>query len=560
MEGTNVTFRVDATNAAALSYQWERNGTNLIWATNATLILHNVRLSDAGTYQVAVTSELGSTKTTDATLSVTPAKVVDVSFDPGAGPEFPSSNPLTPAPSIIGLAEQADGKWIVLGDFLRFEGARRNQIARLNRDGSLDSSFDPGIGVTGGPWVPGSSSTSLTSIKTVAIQPSGQILIGGAFEMVQNTRYPCLARLNQDGSVDLTFRATGVSGGPMNPFIGGDSATVWTIALQADDKILIGGSFTKVNGVERNYLARLNADGSLDPTFDPKKTIMGSGQPNLDVRVDQFALPADGFIWVRGPLSERVSGSWYHPGVARFKTDGTWDNTIPNPSLIRDYDKTVQALAVHWDGNLLASVSTWLTANGPHQLLKLKPDMTLDPSFKTNLNANAPIDRIATASDGKIVIAGKFTEVSDILRHGLARLNPDGVVDSTFNPGVGPDNGAGVINAVQVDPDGDIMVSGGFTSFDGAARAEIALLKGESPLPARLRIDVSQTGVLALSLPTNAGTTYALEATDLLMALQWEAVQEFTGDGTRQRLTLPKDAAARFYRIRVTGAAGEVVH
>ena len=121
----------------------------------------------------------------------------------------------------------------------------RVAIARLNADGSTDTGFNPGSG--GNDWV-----------EAVALQPDGKVLIGGSFTSFNGTPRNRIARLNANGSLDTTF----------NPGSGVDN-TVNRIAVQSDGKVLLVGAFTTVNGVSRNRIARLNADGSLDTSFNP---------------------------------------------------------------------------------------------------------------------------------------------------------------------------------------------------------------------------------------------------------------------------------------------------
>ncbi|MGC3957257.1 MAG: delta-60 repeat domain-containing protein [Verrucomicrobiota bacterium] len=100
---------------------------------------------------------------------------------------------------------------------------------------------------------------NFTRVYTTALQPDGKILIGGDFVQVNGATAFKVARLNSDGTPDSTFDAgVGLQGG-----------MALKILLQPDGKILVGGRFVQVNGVPRNRIARLNSDGSLDPSFDP---------------------------------------------------------------------------------------------------------------------------------------------------------------------------------------------------------------------------------------------------------------------------------------------------
>src|SRR5207245_969517 len=110
----------------------------------------------------------------------------------------------------------------------------------LNSNGSLDATFNPGNGVNGIVW-------------STALQSDNKVLVAGNFSQVNGTNRNSIARLNADGSLDTTF----------DPGIGPDD-TVNAIALQADGKILIGGDFTSLDNTNISFLARLNSDGTLD--------------------------------------------------------------------------------------------------------------------------------------------------------------------------------------------------------------------------------------------------------------------------------------------------------
>ncbi len=128
-----------------------------------------------------------------------------------------------------------------------------NDLALLNPDGSMDTSFNPGQGAN-------------DSVNAVALS-GNQFVIGGAFTAYNGTGVGYYARVNADGSVDSAFSTSQGSGA---------NAPVRAAAVQPDGKVVIGGDFTAINGVTRNYLARLNADGSLDTSFDPGNTLNGS--------------------------------------------------------------------------------------------------------------------------------------------------------------------------------------------------------------------------------------------------------------------------------------------
>jgi len=152
-----------------------------------------------------------------------------------------------------GLAVQPDGKVLIAGSFTTLQptgGAvltNHPYLARLNADGTLDAAFDP---------------RPDNNVNWLAVQADASCCSPGDFTAFQpngGTLYnrSSLARLNADGTVD-----TGFAPNPDGP--------VQSLALQADGKILCGGGFQNVAGVQRAYFARLNANGALDTSFDPR--------------------------------------------------------------------------------------------------------------------------------------------------------------------------------------------------------------------------------------------------------------------------------------------------
>src|SRR5437899_1708420 len=166
--------------------------------------------------------------------------------------------------SVNSLAVQADGKILVGGRFTTLGGQSRNYIGRLNADGTLDTSFNPGAGVVPYP-----------DVYSLAAQADGKILVGGVYATLGGQSRNNIGRLNADGTLDTSF----------NP---GANNSVYSLAAQADGKILLGGLFTTLGGQSRNNIGRLNADGTLDTSFNP----------GTDHYVNSLAVQADGKILV----------------------------------------------------------------------------------------------------------------------------------------------------------------------------------------------------------------------------------------------------------------------
>jgi uncharacterized delta-60 repeat protein len=358
---------------------------------------------------------------------------LDTTFDPGGGPSS----------LVTAMALQPDGKVIIGGHFAYVDGVPCGFIARLNADGSLDTSFDPGSGVQG-------------TVETMALQADGKVLIAGTFSAVNNVPRGRVARLNADGSVDATF----------DPGSGADN-TVFTLAVLPNNKVLIGGEFATVGGASRQRIARLNENGSLDVTFDP-----GSGANRM---VHDIALQTDGKV---------VVGGWFdmmdgvaHGFITRLNADGSVDTGFDPGS---GAPPGVKVVAVQPDGKVLIGGWFCKVDDVPREgIARLNADGSVDNGFDDCGGANDRVYAVALQPDGKILVGGEFTQVNNVARNRIARLNADGTLDTGFDPGSGA---SGAVWAIAVQPDGKVLIGGYFGTVDGVARNGIARLNGDGSL------------------------------------------------------------------------------
>ena len=218
----------------------------------------------------------------------------------------------------------------------------------------------------------------------------------------------------QAGSLDVTF----------DPGAGAD-ATIHSVVLQPDGRILIAGEFTSYNGTPRNHIARLNAEGSLDTSFDPG-TGTNDGADYGDTETGPFpiAVQADGKILIGGAFTS-CNGTARN-GIARLNTDGS-----------------------------------------------------LDMSFNPGSGADGAVWDIVQQPDGQILIAGEFTISNGIARNHIARLNTDGSLDMSFDPGTWM---TGTIHSLALQPDGRILIGGGFYNFQGTPPNNIGRLNADGSL------------------------------------------------------------------------------
>jgi len=504
-----------------------------------------------------------------------------------------SFNPSLPDPSPVGsLVAQSDGKVLVAGDFTSVNGTNRNGIARLNADGSLDSSFNPGTG-------------SFGIASVVALQPDGKILIGGSFGSVNGTPREFIARLNADGSLDSSFD-------PGHEI----SGQVSSVVVQPDGKVLVGDVFTFINGTNRYASTRLNADGSLDSmfisdtNFRPKLGGLyfddcgDPGRCSCYQSVVPFALvvQADGKVLIGGvsvTISECSGGDGEvisRPILARFNADGSLDGSFGLVIGNRDWG-SVNALAVQPDGKVLVGGSFYsingtnrpgiarlnangsldnsfnpgtgangvssvalqpdgkvligggfTTVNGANRsgIARLNSNGSLDGSFNPGTGANGNVLSVALQPDGKVLIGGEFTSINGTNRSRISRLNVNGSLDSSFNPGTGPD---GVVRSIAFQPDGNVLIGGDFTSVNGVLRPRVARLYGDFFAPS-LSIARSNAFVI-VSWPVTSLNFQLQENTDLSLPNAWSAVAQPAVTNFGQiSVVVPASEARKFFRLK----------
>jgi uncharacterized delta-60 repeat protein len=223
------------------------------------------------------------------------------------------------------IETQSDGKILVGGQFTQLNGNVRNYLVRLNSDGIEDDTFYTNLTSTG-------DTTGFDSYpNTLSVQSDGKILVGGNFNYLNGIRRNNLVRLNSDGTEDTTFYSNLTSSGNATGF----NVPVNTIAIQSDGKILVGGSFTTLNGNTRNYLVRLNSDGTEDTSFYTNLTSTGDNSGFNDY-VNTIAIQSDGKILVGGGFST-LNGDVIYQYLCRLESNGTPDSSYviqPNNPIV----------------------------------------------------------------------------------------------------------------------------------------------------------------------------------------------------------------------------------
>ena len=301
-------------------------------------------------------------------------------------------------------------------------------------------------------------------VNCVLPLPDGKILVGGFFGGANNNM-SCLLRLNSDGTTDSSFTVSSFS-------VDVDLAIVYCLKLQTDGKIIVGGSFNKINGLTQKKLVRLNPNGTLDATFN-----IGSGFSDDDWQntgnIEAISIQSDGKIIVGGKFTKYNNIT--ENSLIRLNSDGTKDLTFNIGSgFYYNYGSSVsnisvvQSITLQSDGKIIVG-GTFYQYNGLVQkgLVRLNSDGTKDTTFNIGsgfTSTNVPkIKKIVIQSDGKILIGGAWEYFNGLLSFGIIRLNSDGTKDTTFNVG---GNGLDSVNDISLDSSGKILAVGEFGFFN----------------------------------------------------------------------------------------------
>jgi len=343
------------------------------------------------------------------------------------------------------LAWQPDGKALVGGFFTSVNGSPRSCLERYNADGTRDTTFNPG----------GSGANNI--VYAILVLPDNKIMIAGGFTLYNGATARSIARLNPDGTLDPTFSTLGTAfNGPLHD-----------IVIQPDGKILATGNFTNYNGTARNYAARLNTDLTLDTGFNP----------NPNAFTEELVLQNDGKIVITGDFT--MVSATARGGVARLNSDGTLDTgfNVGTGAISLGGPGGVYAADIQPDGKILVG-GVFDTFNGQNRpnVARLNTNGSVDTSFFSSATSGADAEFFAIQPDGKILVAGGFDIADPSLGSVLLRLNTNGTVDGTFTATISDDLGY----VVALRTDGTILLGGLFSNLYNNA-CIVALDQGGIP-------------------------------------------------------------------------------
>lgn len=292
----------------------------------------------------------------------------------------------------------------------------------------------------------------------VAVQPDNKVLIGGSFTTYSGVSQNRLTRINTNGFRDTTFN------------IGtGFNSTVTSILVDSNNKILVGGNFTTYSGNTKGGLVRLNSDGSLDTTFSGLTT--GFGGLGVVGEIIEYS----GKYYIGGQWSTYNGVS--APDVLRLNSDGSLDTAFSATTY--SGATNVRGLGVQSSGKVIVG-----DVNGTTQ--RLNTNGSLDTTF-TATSYSAGLSVVNVLPDDKILVGGR------ILGHGIRRINVNGGNDATFNTTMTFTNQADRGVQTIVVTDNCYFIGGDWTELNGQIGTDLARIYSDGSLDICNPIPVSPT-------------------------------------------------------------------
>lgn len=423
----------------------------------------------------------------------------------GPAPEASLNLSIRTAGQVLAVGRDGAGRTVIGGVFSQVDGVARNNLARLNVDGSLDNGF---------------VADTNNGVQALAVATDGTIYIGGNFSNVQGVVRQRIARISSAGVLDAAFpvdspnlgairamaldeangflyyggnfttmsptprtklakvsTATGVLDVNFNFAIPGGTgaSSVRDLELDGDGGLFVGGNFATIGGQTREALARVFVNGT-------------DGVNGVDI-ASTPAFPAGAIVYALGLSATHVfaGGLFASPNLNAVKFDRS--NAAADLSWNPAPASSVRTLAVGpADSLFLGGVFSSLGGTPRSRLAKLTQSGIglLDPNWAPSA------DNLVSASavvGGNLLVGGVFSNVSDLPRPGLAELP----LTAAPVPIAATDAQAtipGGATATYMHPDGSLWIGGSFISVAGQTRQSLARILPNGTLDPAMTLSI----------------------------------------------------------------------
>ena len=401
-----------------------------------------------------------------------------------------------------GIVLQSDGKIIVTGGFTTYSGSAINRIVRLNTDGTLDTTykagqtFNPTFGIQFPPI-------------GLGIQSDDKVIAYGDFTQYSGSTRNRITRINTNGTLDTTFNPGDGFNRIDPVSTNHDGRAERKIQIDSAGKIYVADAFTSYSGSAVNGLIKLISDGTIDTTFEYTGSVQsGIGYNSWDTSTGQNRTGAVSTVSITGS-SVAIAGlfrTWKEPvayGIVRLDLSGSsytgtklhtfggfqyqsWTSTWTQADVY-----AIKSVGTKY---LICGGFTQYNSSGSNRIIMLNSDFSVDQTFKIGTGFNQRVHQIHyIPSTQKILATGLFTTYSSSAVNRIARLNLDGTLDTTFASGLTGFN-SDVMSAVT-ESNGKIVCGGTFTTYNGLTYNRIIRLNGNGSVDADFKTNNGVTTI-----------------------------------------------------------------
>ena len=240
----------------------------------------------------------------------------------------------------------------------------------------------------------------------------------------------------------------------------------------------------------------------------------------------------------------RVLAAWIGR-IARFNGDGSADGTFPPVEITQTLNGGVRDFEIQSDGKILVGGGfSKIGGTNRNGIARLNANGTLDTPFDPGAGVDGEVMAVASQTNGKVLVGGAFSHFNGVARHRIARLNPDGSIDSSFNPATD-----GMVSSILLQPDGKILLAGDFLTVNGLLRPYVARLYGDFATPA---LNIARSNSFAvLSWPAAFGNYQLQESTNVALPNSWSPVaQPAVTNAGQISVTVPTAVGRKFFRLK----------
>ncbi|MBL7887154.1 MAG: T9SS type A sorting domain-containing protein [Flavobacterium sp.] len=317
-------------------------------------------------------------------------------------------------------------------------------------------------------------------VTDIAIQPDGKSIYVGWFTEYRGNLCNHIVRLNVDGSIDTSF-LVGIG-------LNGSNYGTYTVTLQTDGKILVGGTFSTYQTIPVHSIIRLNPDGSLENGF------LGLSNLYFGSSVQNILILPNGKIIIDGYGSNKI---------LRINSDGSVDNSF---EIGTGFNYGITKILAQSDGKLIV-VGRFTTFNGlsRNRIIRLNEDGSKDDSFSIGIGFDSDINDAVIQPDGKVVVCGSFGLYKGINQKKLARLLPNGDLDSSFNTGTSFPNGTSSLDPqlpqkIEIDSNGSLIIIGTFTSYNESPKFGFVKLNSDGSIDANCNFTTNNNYLYSIAV------------------------------------------------------------